>query len=85
MSEESMNPSTIGLSQREQDELLGILNSFSYILEEAKNNYCVEIYTIRNENMVETRLSYLGFIYHDEDWDCWRYVRAEKITEDEYI
>ncbi len=83
MSEVSVNPATI-LTEQERNRLFALLNLFSAIWESGKHNFGFEVHTIHKENLVEIRISYIGFNYHDESWDCWEYVRAEKITENEF-
>lgn len=83
MQSESIMP-TMRLTQQEQDGLLELLNHFSYILEKRKHEFDFEMYTIQTEHLVEIKSSYMGFNYHDEDWTCWEYVRAEKITDTEF-
>ena len=83
MLEELKHPAII-LTQQERYRLFEILNLFSFIWKRNQNEYEFEIDTIHKNNMIEIGISYLGFNYHDESWDCWEYIRAEKIAEEEF-
>ena len=72
------------LTQQERYRLFSLLASFTDIWERNRHHCGAEIQTIHKDSTVEIRVTYVGYNYHDECWDCWEYVRAEKIGEDEF-